>query len=367
MINRFADRLFKRRWTPERIQKYLGEVRSAWLAYAQDEEIRGNAASGGTITAVLAHLLESRQIDGALVLTSTVTGNEVKAEYRIATTREELVQAQGSKYFETNFTHDAVPLIQDFNGRLALTLLPCDTWVVNRLMRNNLEVAQKIALRIALFCGHISDPGLTRLVIRKAKKPGLSLVHFRNRIGHWRGKLQFGFEDGSQTQKPFSAFSDYQNLYFFCARKCLRCHDHAGYDSDLAVGDIWLMAMKNNPIKHNAVLARTEIAEKFLQSAFQAGALNLQSVPVEMVADGQARSLPLHYNVSARAKAARLFGLPLTEPVKERVRLVDYLLALVILFNYRLTSTANGRMLVGRIPKQAIKLYLYFLKALQVW
>ncbi len=367
MINRLADRLFKRHWTPERLQKYLGQVRSAWLAYAQDEAIRRNAASGGTITALLAHLLEIGQIDGALVMTSSVSGNEVKAEYRIATTRAELMQAQGSKYFETNFTHDAVPLIQNFHGRLALTLLPCDTWVVNRLMRNNPELANKIVLRIALFCGHISDPGLTRLVIRKAKKPGLSLTYFRNRIGHWRGNLQFGFEDGSLIEKPFSAFSDYQNLYFFCARKCLRCHDHTGYDSDLAVGDIWLMAMKNNPIKHNAVLARTEVAENFLQNAYQAGAINLQSVPVEIVADGQARSLPLHYNVSARAKAARLLGLPLNEPVKEKVRLVDYLIALIILFNFRLTSTAGGRMLVGRIPKQVIKLYLLFFKALQVW
>ena len=366
MKTSWVDRLFKRQWTSERIAKYIGAYRSCWLAYALDEDIRLNAASGGTITGLLAHLLETGEIDGALVCTSQVVGNEVQAGYRIATTREELLAAQGSKYMETHFSGEAVPLIEAFQGKLAMTLLPCDTWTVNRMRQNRPEIDAKIRLTIALFCGHISDPGLTRLVVRKAKPAGVSLTSFRNRIGHWRGKLRFGFEDGSTKEKPFSAFSDYQNLYFFCARKCLRCHDHTGYDCDLSVGDVWLMAMKDNPIKHNAVIARSARAEADLQSALAAGKLNLQPVPVELVADAQARSLPMHYNVTARAQAGKLWGVKVSDPVNERVRLVDYLVAAVILFNYRWTSTPKGRVLVGRLPRPLIKLYLYALKALEV-
>jgi len=163
------DRVLKRRWTDELIEKYLGRYEAGWLMYAADAKIRDNAASGGTITALLDYLLKTGKVDGALVLSSFVEVNEVRAKYEIATSWEALSRAQGSKYLTTNFGRDAVPLIKSFPGKLALVILPCDSWIVNRLRANNPEIMEKIVLRITLFCGHISDPGLTRDVIRKQK------------------------------------------------------------------------------------------------------------------------------------------------------------------------------------------------------
>jgi len=54
------------------------------------------------------------------------------------------------------------------------------------------------------------------------------------------GKTRLNLEDGSQIEKAFSVFSDYQNLYFFCAVNVLQCNDHTGYLSDISVGDVWL-------------------------------------------------------------------------------------------------------------------------------
>jgi len=366
MKKNLVDRLLKRKWTPELIEKYMGKIHSCWLAYSLDEEIRQNAASGGTITTIFSHMLETGEIDGALVCTTPVEGNELAPKYKIVTTREELIAAQGSKYIETNFAHDAVPLIKDFPGKLGLALIPCDTWIVDKLRKNNPEMDEKIKLSISVFCGHISDPGLTRLVIKKYKPAGVSLSAFRHRLGHWRGKTRFTLDDGSQIEKAFSVFSDYQNLYFFCARKCLHCNDHTGYLSDISVGDVWLQAMKTNPIKHNAVVVRSLRAESYLRSASESGKLHIESVPNELIADAQARSLPMHYNVSARTKAGKLLGITIGDPVHERVRLVDFIIAYLILLNYRWTTTARGRLMVSRIPKPLLKLYLYALKALEV-
>jgi coenzyme F420 hydrogenase subunit beta len=259
-----------------------------------------------------------------------------------------------------------VPLIKAFPGRLALVLLPCDTWVINRLRKNDPKLDQNILLTIALFCGHISEPGLTRLVIRRNKPAGISLTDFRYRTGHWRGKLRMTFEDQSMLEKPFAAFSDYQNMYFYCAKKCWHCHDHTGYDCDLSVGDVWLQAMKDNPIKHNAVVLRTPLSVACTQQAIRAGKLAGQQVPLETIADAQARSLPMHYNVSARSKAGKFLGVRISDPVNERVRLVDFMVAYVILLNFRLTGTVKGRMLLNRLPRPILKLWLYFLKALEI-
>jgi coenzyme F420-reducing hydrogenase beta subunit len=366
-LRKIVDTVLKQKWTKETIHKYIGDYESSWLMYSQVEEIRQNAASGGVITSLLAYLLESDKIDGALVLTSSVVANEVVTQYEIATSQEDLVRAQGSKYITTNFSRDAVPLIKAFKGRLGVVLLPCDSWTVNRLRSNNEEINQKIVIRITLFCGHISDPGLTRMMIQRRKPQGVSLMDFRYREGHWRGNTRYDLEDQSSIEKPFNEFSKYQNLYFYCARKCLRCHDHTGYDSDLSVGDVWLMAMKHNPIKHNAVIVRNSETRALVENAIDENYLTGHQVPIEMVADAQSRSLPLHYNVSARARAGKLLGIKLNPPAEEKVRVIDFLVAYVILFNYRLTTTQRGRAFLRKLPKPVIMFYLYFLKGLEIW
>ena len=75
----------------------------------------------------------------------------------------------------------------------------------------------------------------------------------------------------------------------------------------------------------------------------------------------------MHYNVSARSLAGKLFAeINVSDPVHERVRLVDFLVAFIILINFRVTSFSKGRSILRRLPKPVIKLYLYFLKALEV-
>ena len=361
------DRVLQRNWTDERIKKYIGEHYSTWLLYSQVEDIRSNAASGGVITTLLYYLLQRGEIDGALVLSSEVVANQVKTKYEIVTNKEDLLRSQGSKYINSNYSRDAVPLIKSFQGRLGLVLLPCNSWVADALIKNDLEIAQKVVLRISLFCGHVSDPGLTRMIIQKNKIAGQSLVDFRYREGYWRGITRFDHEDGYSREKPFSVFSNYQNLYFYCAHKCLNCHDHTGYASDIAIGDVWLQEMKGHPIKHNAVIVRNQKAHAWLTGAIENGYITGRSVPIEKIADAQARSLPLHYNVTARKKAAKLFGIKLSDPVNERVRAIDFLVAVVIMFNYNLTATARGRAILRRIPKPILKIYLYFIKGLQIW
>lgn len=366
-LRKTIDRILRRNWTEETITKYIGGHRSSWLLYSQIEEIRGNAASGGVITTILNYLLEKGELDGALVLTSSVVSNQVVTKYEIATSKEDLMRAQGSKYITTNYARDAVPLIRSFTGRLGLVLLPCDTWIVDRLIKSDQKIADKIVLRVSLFCGHVSEPGLTRMIIQRNKPPGVSLMGFRYREGHWRGKTRYEFEDSTSIQKPFSEFSDYQNMYFYCARKCLNCHDHTGYSSDLSIGDVWLQEMKDHPIKHNAVIVRTSKAQAWLTEAIEKDHLKGLPVPIENIADAQSRSLPLHYNVTARAKAGKLLGLKISGRVEDKVRLVDFLVALVVIINYKFTTTQLGRAALERIPKPLLKIYLYFLKGLEIW
>jgi len=349
----------------QQIRKYLGEFRQTCFAYAADPACREKAASGGTVSALLAFLLERGKINGALVCRSEITDGRVRPRFFIARTGAEVMSAQGSKYIAVDFNRDALPLIRQFKGRLAVAALPCDTSSLRRACARDRELAEKVALVITLFCGHNSRPELTDMVAEKISPPGARLTAFAYRQGHWRGSLRAEFADGQIAHKPFSVFSNYQNLYFFCQQKCHHCHDHAGYGSDISAGDIWSARMKKEPIKHSAVIIRTETGQAFFQEAVDAGILSAYPVPPVEICAGQARTMPFHYNVSARAKAGRLLGMRIKDSVAERVRWNDFVAAWMALANEKFSRSARGQRVIRRLPQALLRLYLLVMKGLE--
>ncbi len=74
--------------------------------------------------------------------------------------------------------------------------------------------------------------------------------------------------------------------------------------------------MKKNPIKHNAILVRTERGEEAIQGLVTRDLAKIIPVDIAEVCAGQSRSLPLHASVNARIWAAKKFGMNF-KPVSE--------------------------------------------------
>ena len=347
------------------MQQYIGIFRQSYFAYAGDELIREHAASGGVITALLDFALRSKRIDGALVCNTAVIDGRVVPQFTIAADRQALLTAQGSKYIAVDFNRDALPLIRAFKGRLAVIALPCDLTNLRRLAEHDEDIREKLVLTIGLFCGHNSRPELTEMVVDKIKPAGAALTDYRYRQGHWRGELEACFNNGDVIHKPFSYFSDYQNLFYFCQQKCHHCHDHTAYQADISIGDIWSLRMKENPIKHNAIIIRSESGAAIFDAALQAGAINGQPEPIDEICEGQARSLPFHYNVSARARAGKKLGIAVKDPIQARVRWFEFLSAYMALKNEKRSRGYKGMKEVARIPRFILKLKLYVMKGLE--
>jgi coenzyme F420-reducing hydrogenase beta subunit len=264
-----------------------------------------------------------------------------------------------------NFNRDALPLIRDFQGRLAVVALPCDITKLQAVCEQDGHLAEKIALMISLFCGHNSLPELTQLVVEKMHPPASKLTHFRYRQGHWRGDLLAEFDNGQVISKPFSVFSNYQNLFFFCQQKCHHCHDHCGYHSDISMGDIWSRSMKKNPIKHSAAIIRSERGEEVFKKALETGILTGREVDISAVCQGQSRSMPFHYNLSARALAGKRLGFKIKDTLNETVRWNDWLAARMVLWNEKISRYSCGKRFIRRTPQFILRLYLLVLKGLQ--
>ena len=361
-----AEKLTKKHYTPAQQANIMGDISGAYLAHAADDALREHSASGGAVTAILVYLLESGQIDGALVNEAYMEDGMVKNRFLIATTRADLLRAQGSKYMAVRFSAQALPLIRRFEGRLAVVALPCDTTILRAALHHDEALAQKVVWLISLFCGHNSLPELTHHIgAKQTRDKDAPLTAFHYRVGHWRGEIRLEFADSSQKMVPFDSFSTYQNLFFFCEKKCLYCHDHFGYASDISAGDVWLSAMKEKPVKPTALLARSPRSAELLQICIQQGVLQAEPVDPALILQSLARSVRGHYNLSARAKAGKLLGMKIPDTLHQKVNLFDWLTALIILVNYRLSTKAWGKKLIFILPRPLLKLYLYLFKGIE--
>jgi coenzyme F420-reducing hydrogenase beta subunit len=365
MLNRIIDKLTKKTWSEAELDAMLGVSRAAYLTHAADDSIREQAASGGTSSALLVAALESGRIDGAIVCRTFVEEGKVRAHFVLARTREEILTARGSKYVETRFLREVLPILEENEGRFAVCGLPCDITNLTRWEEKNQRLAGKVALKIAFLCGHNSRKELIDGVTCKlCKQAGGQIVDYNFRTGHWRGQLSAKFDNGRVIRKPFSYFSDYRNLYFFAERKCVACIDHFGYDSDISMGDVWLYALRDAPIKHTGVLVRSERAARLLDAAVAEGCIVAEEVPREMILDGQTRIAPTHFNVSARSRAGKWLGVKIPDRHNMKVGPIKWFSAFVGLANMRWSESGRAN-LIFKIPRPVLRGYLVFKKGIE--
>jgi coenzyme F420-reducing hydrogenase beta subunit len=359
--------LLKKHWSNKDIADMVGSYDEAFTGYAKSDRIRLGGASGGATSAIIAYAIDNKLADGALVCrTKLFEGKKVRTEFTIATSLSEVLFSQDSKYVQTRFVPDALKLIDEYDGRLIVVGLPCDLTFLTKRMQKAPRIAKKIQFTIGLYCGHNSQPKLIdRIVQQLCKKPNSILESYRFRIGNWRGYSLAKFDHDQVIEKKSSYFNLYQNLYFFCQKKCFYCHDHFAYNADLSVGDIWSYHLKNKNFKINSIISKNQKGTRILCGAHEKGYINLQKVSIEEILDGQARSGPTHNNTSAKNKAGRRFGMKIPDKHNKKVRWNEYMIAWIILFNYHWSMNKYFSKCIFKIPRPLLKAYLVLLKGLE--
>ncbi len=350
------------KWSDGEVACILGANQGCWTTFSTDDEVRKNAASGGTTSQLILNLLDQRAIDGALVWQLELGEPRPAVKPFIARERAEVLGAQGSKYCAVDFPRDGMPLIRAFEGRLAVVLLPCDASYLRRKIRQEPQLAERIACVIVLFCGHNSTPELTARVAEKLGFSWPEVRRFRHRSGAWRGRMTVG--DGGRTEEvPASRFTHYQNLFFYSEKKCLACCDHFGHDGDICVGDVWSRQAKRGSWKPSAVVVRTAVGREVWESAQR----HVEATPLDArwVLEGNARGATFHHNVSARARIGRYFGLGIRDRQRLPVTTLELATAFVGVFNHWLSSDRGFEPIVAGLPMPLVRGYVYVFKGLQ--
>ncbi|MGH7321698.1 MAG: Coenzyme F420 hydrogenase/dehydrogenase, beta subunit C-terminal domain [Candidatus Rokuibacteriota bacterium] len=252
----------------------LGPYRRVWTGFATDPTVRRRCASGGVISRILIHLLESGRVQGAVVLRQSLRHPEVASPV-IATDREQVLAAAESIYAVTP-TLTILPEMAAFDGRLAFVGLPEQVATLRLLQAAGHPAASKVVFVLGPYTGTNMYAGAVRAFLRAQGVPDhVGIASLRWRAGEWPGYLEVHTLDGQVFRAP--KFHYNYLIPFYIARNCEITPDFTNETTDLSVGDAWSPRFERLGGGHSVVLVRSQRAEDAVDELRHSGDLTLEA------------------------------------------------------------------------------------------
>ncbi len=218
--------LFGRARQPDEI---YGIHRGVYLVRAADPAVLEAGQDGGLVSALLIWGLETGRIEGAL--TSRLSGTRLwDCEPFLATTRDEVLEAAGSRY-----TYAANPLAMkeaERRGlkRLALVGMSCQASVNGTLAARRVnKYARRIELVIGLLCSKSFEyDGMRRIITEEYGIPleDVAKVNIKGKFQVWRRST------GEEVDIPLKKMQEVTR------EGCKLCPDFAAEHADISTGGL---------------------------------------------------------------------------------------------------------------------------------
>jgi coenzyme F420 hydrogenase subunit beta len=350
--------------------KMIGNYLGCYVGYSTDGSLRFNSSSGGIATQLLIFALENHLVDGVLV-TRMRKDNPLKPEAFIATTKEELISASGSKYCPVSTNVELKEIIKK-NGRFAVVGLPCQIHGVLKAAKVFKVLEKRIVLYIGLLCSHMVSFDGTDLLLEKkgVRKEQVSKISYRGK--GWPGSMSIETKDGSSLFLPlvasWNAYWPVFSSFFFTPLRCTMCPDQTAEFADISLGDAWLPELKLEKRGASIVISRTSRGKNLLDDAVSAKAISMASVDIGKVRQSQFTNLKFKKDdLGYRLGFLRSMGreTPVFNPnVKSSRKLASALRAFYIYVNIKASSKKLFCRFLSRVPLPLIRLYYGVYKAL---
>lgn len=341
----------------------LGNYRSCHIGHSRERNTRYESASGGLASQILIFAFERGIIDGALVVRMR-KDKPLEAEAFIARTKEEILDAAGSKYCPVA-ANQALKSILTTKGRFAIVGLPCHIHGIRKAEKVFKGLEQKIVLHIGLMCAHTVNFKGTEFLLEKMHIGKDSVREISYRGKGWPGVLTVKTENCSSYSIPYShrwsAYWSVFSCFFFAPMRCLSCPDQTNELSDISLGDAWLPDLRNERLGESVIIARTQVGSDLLRSMNSAGVLCLRGLDSEKVEQTQHLSLKSKKDdFGARLRILKLAGKHIPQ-IKPEPNVSSSPISLVrtslIYMNTRLSYSERFARLSVRVPFSFFRLY----------
>ena len=271
----------------------IGNFLQTYAGYAVDDDVRFLGQSGGMISALLIHLLESGKIDGALV-TRWSKDDPFAPETYIARSREDILDAVGSKYCPVPVAA-AMKLLFREKGSFVFVGTACQTQAMRKAAELKPSLKKKIFAYFGLYCLDIYNNHFFEYILGKSGIHRNNVRKFEFRSKKWRGwpcDLRIETHDG-QVINIAGVKSRMTTRQYFRAWRCLLCPDKLNDLADISFGDCRIPRVygkqtykethyNGNPGQSD-VICRTTVGQKILEEAVADNAIRLHPTQLEEV------------------------------------------------------------------------------------
>jgi len=352
--------------------RFIGTFCNCYTGYSTNARIRWEATSGGLITSLLIFLLETKQIDKALLI-RTSQEDPLKGESFIAQTRTDIMSAMGTKYVPVSLNKLIRKILAE-EGKFAIVGLPCHIQAIRRAELKVSALRDKISYHLGLTCSHTMNYHGIGYVLGKMGIPRDSIMKLDYRGRGWPSGIRVLLRDGRERFVPNqnSLWSEIFGGYFFTPYCCTMCFDHLNEFSDISFADAWLPEILKNDTKGTSIaITRTKLGEDLIKSSVSEGRIEISELDRDSVV--RAQLWPLFFkkrNIRARSRLLETFGKMVPEDLRENrtfflsPTLYDYIIAPVPYISTFISGNKFLMWIFKRVPLRILSSYRALFKRL---
>jgi coenzyme F420 hydrogenase subunit beta len=262
---------------------FKGNVIGAYCGQATDESILQNGQSGGIVTALLCHLLDSSRIYQAVVTRMPEDGS-LRPESIVTADHNTIYRSQGSEYCPValcEIVHKKIPRLGE---KVAVVGLPCH---IHALANAQVHLGGSVPFRIGLVCDRTLAFGAIDYLVNKVNVSRQDVLFFQFRSKKFNGWPGDGYVREASGREHCVSNKHRKSIKdIYTSVRCRLCFDKMNTLSDLVIGDAW--GVREDRRGYSVIMVRTAKGQEAILSAQREGILQLENVNVEAIFKGQA-------------------------------------------------------------------------------
>jgi len=265
---------------------FIGTALQTYVGKATNRDLYANSQSGGIVSALLAHALETGEIAGAITAVM-VAGNPPKTIARLVKSIEEIRQAQKSKYCPVPLL-SVLDEIEELEKPVAFVGVACQIHGLCNILERFPCLKEKISFTIGLICDRTMTYGAVDFLLKKAglAQESERMLHFRDKAcGGYPGNVNVIYSDGCSASLPSSIRIRIKD--FFTPACCRLCFDKMNVFADISVGDPWGIDGADRIGGESVAIIRTEAGKRIFQNALKNSAVTAREITYDEVLSGQ--------------------------------------------------------------------------------
>lgn len=289
--------------TDANLDPIWGAYSTMRYAWAGDPEIRFRAATGGVLTALGVHLVQTGQ--AKFILHVGVDPEQpMRNRWIMSETPAEVVANSGSRYSPTSPLAGLVKALER-SEPFAIIAKPCDMGAIHRFSQSDPRINQLVVARLTLVCGGQSHHQKSIEILDEfgATEPEVTVFRYRG-YGN-PGRTRIETKDGKAFEKTYQELWE-DEANWGLETRCKFCPDALGEAADIAAADVWPGGgPTGEDAGFNGIIVRSPVGEALVKSANGAGDLILG----DFIFPQQFNDFQPHQVRKKEALAARFQGL----------------------------------------------------------